>query len=438
MLDALTPAPIDLVTRTLDNGLRVVVHRLAASPLAAVNLWYDVGARHEVPGRTGFAHLFEHLMFQGSQNVASGEHFKFLEGVGASLNATTGTDRTNYYETVPAEHLDLALWLEADRMGSLDVSQENLDTQRDVVKEEKRQRYDNQPSGTFWLDILATLFPEEHPYHHAPIGSMEDLDAATLDDVVRFHRKWYGPDNAVLSVVGDLDPDEVLERVQHFFGGIDALGGTPGAPDGALASIPLDAPVAVDFTDTVATPAVCPTWRLPQLDHADLDAVRLAFVVLGQGRGSRLSRSLVLDEHLALPTSSFVQVLPLVGGASVGLGRVDLRDDVDRRRVEAVLARELEELASAPPTDAELERAKAMVSSGWLGVFGSATSLADQLSRVSTQWGDADRINHELDGLLATTAEDVMRVADTYLRPEHQALLTYLPADHPDAEGVAA
>ncbi len=438
MRDALTPPPLALTTRTLDNGLRVVVHRLAASPLAAVNLWYDVGARHEAVGRTGFAHLFEHLMFQGSQNVASGEHFKFLEGVGASLNATTGTDRTNYYETVPMEHLDLALWLEADRMGSLDVSQENLDNQRDVVKEEKRQRYDNQPAGTFWLDILATLFPEDHPYHHAPIGSMEDLDAATLDDVVRFHRKWYGPDNAVLSVVGDHDPDHVLERVEHFFGAIDPLGGTPGAPDGTLPSIALDAPIVRDLTDKVATPAVCPTWRLPQLDHPDLDAVRLAFVILGQGRGSRLSRSLVLDEHLALPASSFVQVLPLVGGASVGLGRVDLRDGVERRRVEAVLDGELTSLASAPVTDAELERAKAMFASGWLGRFGSASALADELSRVTTQWGEAGRINHELDGVLGVTREDVMRVADAYLRPDSRALLTYLPSDHPDAEGVAA
>ncbi len=436
MPDALAPPPIDLTTRTLDNGLRVVVHRLPASPLAAVNLWYDVGARHEVEGRTGFAHLFEHLMFQGSANVAAGDHFKLLEGVGATLNATTGTDRTNYFETVPVEHLDLALWLEADRMGSLDVSQQNLDTQRDVVKEEKRQRYDNQPAGTFWLDILANLFPDGHPYHHAPIGSMEDLDAATLDDVVAFHRKWYGPDNAVLSIVADLDPEDVLTRVERFFGGIDPLGGTPGAPDGSLERIPLAEARSVDLADTVATPAVCPTWRVPQLDHPDLDAVQVAAVVLGRGRGCRLNRALVLDEHLALPASSFLQVLPLVGGAGICLGRIDLRDGVDRRRGEDVLAAEVSALADQAPTDDEVTRAKALVSSSWLGRLGSGTALADDLGRVTTQWGDPERINHELDGILAVTPDDVRRVADAYLRPDRMVTLTYLPADHPDAQAA--
>ncbi len=439
MTDALLPPPVELTARTLDNGLRVVVSRDRNSALAAVNLWYDVGARHEAVGRTGFAHLFEHLMFQGSANVGPGDHFSLLEGVGASLNATTGTDRTNYFETVPVEHLDLALWLEADRMGSLDVSQENLDNQRDVVKEEKRQRYDNQPSGTFWLDVLETLFPPDHPYHHAPIGSMEDLDAATLADVVAFHDTWYGPDNAVLSVVGDVDPDDALKRIEYFFGGIDPLGGTPGPPDGSLPVLPLQAPIVRDLPDKVSTPGVCPAWRLPELGHDDLDAIRVAAIVLGQGRGSRLNRALVVDHHLAIPTGSFLNVLPLVGGASVGLGRVDLRDDVDRFHVESVLAEEIDRLAAEGPDDDEVDRAKALLASSWLSHLSSVTSLADDLSRIATQKGDPALIDEELVGPLAVTADDVQRVTDTYLRLERAALLTYLPPDVAprDEEGAA-
>lgn len=432
------PTPLELTTRTLDNGLRVVVHRDTASPLAAVNLWYDIGARHEEPGRTGFAHLFEHLMFQGSKNVPSGDHFKLLEAVGASLNATTGTDRTNYFETVPLEHLDLALWLEADRMGSLDVSQENLDNQRDVVKEEKRQRYDNQPAGSFWPDLLETLFPEDHPYHHAPIGSMEDLDAADLDYVVGFHKTWYGPDNAVLTVVSDLDPNEVLAKVEHYFGGIDPLGGTPGAPDGTLPRIPLDAPIIRDIPDQVSTPLVCPAWRMPQFDHPDHDAVEMAMDILGHGRGSRLGKALVVDEPLAVPASSYIFLNSLVGGASMGIGQVEVREGVDRRRIVEVLDDETRRLGQEPPTEAELERAKALYASAWLGRLGSVSTRADDLSRITTQRGDAERINHELDGILAVTVEDVQRVADEYLRMDHAAILTYLPTEAGADEEVAA
>ncbi len=195
-------------TRTLTNGLRVVVSPDHTVPMVTVNLWVDVGSRHEVPGRTGFAHLFEHLMFQGSRNVRSGEHFEALMAEGGRLNATTWFDRTNYFETLPVEAFELALWLEADRHGHLldAVTQENLDNQRDVVKEEKRQRYDNAPYGHAMRDVYATLFPEGHPYHHPTIGSMEDLEAATLEDVHAFYCTHYGPNNTVLTLVGDVSP----------------------------------------------------------------------------------------------------------------------------------------------------------------------------------------------------------------------------------------
>ena len=213
-----------IAERTLANGLRVVVSEDHTVPTVTVNLWVGVGSRHEPAGRTGFAHLFEHLMFQGSRNVKSGEHFSALMAEGGRLNATTWFDRTNYFETIPKGALELALWLEADRHGHLldAVTQENLDNQRDVVKEEKRQRYDNVPYGNALVDVYATVFPEGHPYHHPTIGSMEDLDAASLEDVHAFFRHYYGPNNAVLTIVGDVEPEDAFAKVETYFGRLPA------------------------------------------------------------------------------------------------------------------------------------------------------------------------------------------------------------------------
>ncbi|RQX16763.1 peptidase M16, partial [Micromonospora chalcea] len=232
MPDSGFPWPIE--TTRLDNGLRVVVSEDRTAPAVAVNLWYDVGSRHEPAGQTGFAHLFEHLMFEGSVNVAKTEHMKLIQGAGGSLNATTNPDRTNYFETVPAEHLELALWLEADRMGGLvpALTQETLDNQRDVVKNERRQRYENVPYGDAWLRLLPLLYPPGHPYHHATIGSMADLNAADLATFQEFHSTYYAPNNAVLTVVGDTTAAEVFGLADKYFGGLAARADIPAAPDG--------------------------------------------------------------------------------------------------------------------------------------------------------------------------------------------------------------
>jgi predicted Zn-dependent peptidase len=210
--------PID--TYVLDNGLRVTLSEDHATPIVAVNLWYHVGSANEREGRTGFAHLFEHMLFQGSEHVAANEHFEVIQRAGGTLNGSTWLDRTNYYETLPAHRLELALWLEADRMGRLlpAMTQEKLDTQRDVVKNERRWSVDNQPYGTWWERLPALCFPPDHPFHHSLIGSMEHLSAASLEDVAEFFRTWYGPDNAVLSVVGDFDAKEARAMIQRHFG----------------------------------------------------------------------------------------------------------------------------------------------------------------------------------------------------------------------------
>ncbi|HWI33836.1 MAG TPA: pitrilysin family protein, partial [Lapillicoccus sp.] len=212
-----------IAERTLANGLRVVVSEDHTVPTVTVNLWVGVGSRHEPAGRTGFAHLFEHLMFQGSRNVKSGEHFSALMAEGGRLNATTWFDRTNYFETIPKGALELALWLEADRHGHLldAVTQENLDNQRDVVKNEKRQSYDNRPYGSFYEKLMAAVFPPGHPYHHTPIGSMADLDAASLEDVTAFFKTYYVPNNAVLTVAGDVEEAAVFHAAERLFGPIE-------------------------------------------------------------------------------------------------------------------------------------------------------------------------------------------------------------------------
>src|SRR3954447_22120201 len=219
-LGALNGLGYPIVQQTLDNGLRVISSPDHLAPSVAVNIWYDVGSRDEEEGRTGFAHLFEHVMFQGSAHVASGQHIALLQAAGAVVNATTWFDRTNYFETLPTGGLDLALWLEADRLGSLldALTQESLDNQREVVKEEKRQRYDNVPYGDVMERLIRLTFPADHPYGHTTIGSMDDLNAATLEDVQSFFRSHYLPSNAVLSIVGDVEPEVAFERAETYFG----------------------------------------------------------------------------------------------------------------------------------------------------------------------------------------------------------------------------
>ena len=215
-------AEVPIQRHALDNGLRIVLSRDPRAPLVAVNLWYDVGSKHERPGKTGFAHLFEHMMFQGSAHVEKGQHFSMVQAAGGTLNASTWLDRTNYFETLPGHELELALWLESDRMASLlpAMTQEKLDNQRDVVKNERRYSVDNQPYGDWDERIQGLVYPDDHPYLHSTIGSMEDLSAASLDDVGEFFSTYYAPNNAVLTVAGDFEPDAALEAIGRYFGPI--------------------------------------------------------------------------------------------------------------------------------------------------------------------------------------------------------------------------
>ena len=322
---------VSFTDERLANGLRLVIAEDHLAPVVAVNIWYGVGSKNEVPGKTGFAHLFEHVMFQGSRNVAKAEHIALVQAAGGTMNGTTWLDRTNYFETVPSHQLELALWLEADRMGTLldALSQENLDNQREVVKNEKRWSYDNRPYGSWNEKIQAHLFPPEHPYHHTTIGSMEDLDAASVEDVSEFFRTYYAPNNAVLSIVGDVDPAAVRAWTERYFGGIPANPSIP--PLGDLSLPPtLGEERRETVYDKIPLPRVYVAYRAPVFGDTRLDALDIASQVLAGGKGSRLHRRLVRDERIAQDVALFT--LGFVGGASITAGWATVRPGVDVAR----------------------------------------------------------------------------------------------------------
>ncbi|MCD0486133.1 insulinase family protein [Streptacidiphilus sp. ASG 303] len=430
------PAPassggLAITEHRLANGLRVVLSEDHLTPVAAVCLWYDVGSRHEVQGRTGLAHLFEHLMFQGSANVPGNGHFELVQGAGGSLNGTTSFERTNYFETMPAHQLELALWLEADRMGSLlaALDQQSLDNQRDVVKNERRQRYDNVPYGTAFEKLTAMSFPEGHPYHHTPIGSMADLDAATLDDARAFFSTYYAPNNAVLSVVGDIDPEETLRWVEKYFGSIPAHDGKPAPRDGSLPDTAGEE-LRLTVREEVPSRALMAAYRLPHDGTREADAADLALTVLGSGESSRLYNRLVRRDRLAVAAG--FGLLRLSGAPSLGWLDVKTSGDATVEAVEAAVDEELARFAAEGPTPEELERAQAQIEREWLDRLQTVSGRADELCRYAVLFGDPGLVNTALSRVMEVTADEVRAVAAARLRPDNRSVLVYEPV-HPEA-----
>ncbi|MEY9872604.1 putative Zn-dependent peptidase [Streptacidiphilus sp. MAP12-33] len=419
---------------TLGNGLRVVLSEDHLTPVAAVCLWYDVGSRHEVEGRTGLAHLFEHLMFQGSAQVPGNGHFELVQAAGGSLNGTTSFERTNYFETMPAHQLELALWLEADRMGSLlaALDQESLDNQRAVVKNERRQRYDNVPYGTAFERLTAMAFPEGHPYHHTPIGSMEDLDAATLGDAQDFFRTYYAPNNAVLAVVGDIDPEQTLAWVERYFGSIPSHDGKRPPRDGATIVRAAGAPLREHVVAEVPSRAVMQAYPLPLDGTRESDAADLALTILGSGESSRLYNRLVRHDRTAV-TAGF-GLLRLAGAPSLGWLDAKTSGEATVEAVEAAIDEELARFAAEGPTAEELERAQAQIEREWLDRLDTVGGRADELCRYAVLFGDPKLADSALERVLDVKAEEIRAVALKYLTPDNRAVLTYEPTVTPAAD----
>ena len=411
---------------TLGNGLRVVLSPDPTAAVVGVNLWYGVGSRNERSGRTGFAHLFEHMMFQGSANVPKNRHFELVERAGGSVNATTWFDRTNYFETLPSHHLELALWLESDRMGWLvpALTEETLSNQRDVVKNEKRQRYDNQPYGDWDERLQAMVFPSDHPYHHTVIGSMADLDAATLDDVVDFFGTYYVPSNAVLTIAGDAPPERALEVAARWFGEIPAGSPIPPLPGHPDPGPRIGGTVRDRVRARVPLPRVLIAFRVPTFLDPRFHAVEVAGAVLGAGRASRLYRTLVRERRVAKDVASFVY--PLITGSSMMVIWATGYPGADPAALEAALVAQVEGLASA--TEAEVARAVALTDTRFVRMLEQVSERADLLSMFTFLFDDPDRLNREMELIRAVTGEDVRAVAERWLGPDNRAVLAYEPA----------
>ena len=421
--------PID--RHLLPNGLRVILSREDRAPIVAVNLWYDVGSRHEKPGKTGFAHLFEHMMFEGSAHVRKGEHFELLQSIGGSLNATTWLDRTNYFETVPSHELELALWLESDRLASLltAMTQEKLDNQRDVVKNERRYSVDNQPYGTWDEKLQALIYPESHPYHHSTIGSMEDLDAASLADVSDFFASHYAPNNAVLTIAGDFDPEAALGLVEKHFGPIKPNPAIPPAPSSEIDPI-IGAEVREIVPDRVPLPRVYAAYRMPPFGTDEFEALEVAADLLGSGRASRLYRTLVREQQLAQDVTVFP--FPFVGGASTFTMWVTARPGIGHEALEEALIAEVDRLAADGPSDDELERVRNLHAAGIESSLERISERADRLSMYACLFDQPERVNTEVSRYLAIDGARIREAMAASIRPDNRVVLTYLPAEAPE------
>jgi zinc protease len=410
----------------LDNGLRVVLSRDPSAPVVAVNLWYNVGSRNEREGRTGFAHLFEHMMFQGSQNVPEMAHFALIEQAGGSLNGSTWLDRTNYYETLPAHYLELGLWLESDRLGWLlpAMTQEKLDNQRDVVKNERRWRVDNQPYGDWDERLQAMLYPPDHPYHHSVIGSMEDLDAASLEDVEQFFRTYYAPNNAVLSLVGDFEAGRARDLVERYFGGIPRGPRVPPIPGRTELPLDMGGEVRAVVEQDISLARVYHAYRTPPYGHDEYYAGLVASYVLGGGRASLLYRTLVREQQLAQDVVAYA--FPIVVGASMFTIWATARPGVEVAALESGMTEQVEALRVVDERD--VARALALIEARNLQDLQSVDERADQLSMHTTLFDDPARINTELGRVLRVDAAAVRAFAEQYLRTDNRAAVQYVPA----------
>lgn len=418
--------------RTLANGMRVLSSVDRSSPSVCINVWYHVGSKDDPDGRSGFAHLFEHLLFKGTRNMKDEQMDRLTEDVGGFNNAFTADDVTVYYEVVPSNYLETLLWAEAERMSSLSVIEKNFLSERDVVKEEYRQNYLASPYGRLFLEVEKKSF-SAHPYKRPGIGNIDELNASTLEDVRKFHEDYYRPDNATLVVVGDFDPKQLDAWVDKFFAGIPK----PAAP---LPRVTIQEPARTGekrFTVTapnVPLPAVAMTFLLPKQTNEDMYALRVAESILSNGESSRLYNSLVYTKQVASEAGT---QLDLREDASLFVVYAILAGGKNPADGEAALAAELKRMQDQPVTSAELEKAKNQLVTAKLFELETNDGKAAELGRSAVLYGDPNRINTDVAKLQAVTAADVQRVMKKYFETTNRVALTYLSEAEP-AEGGPA
>jgi zinc protease len=432
-----TTMRIPVETFSLDNGLFVTLSEDHTAPIVAVNLWYHVGSANEKPGRTGFAHLFEHMLFQGSAHVGSNEHFELIQRAGGTLNGSTWLERTNYFETVPSNELALALWLEADRMGELlpAMTQEKLDTQRDVVKNERRWAVDNQPYGTMLEKMQELVFPPSHPFQHSLIGSMEDLSASSLDDVAQFFATYYTPDNAVLSIAGDFEVNEAKQLVTDYFGPIPKGSGKPPLPPMSLPPV-FGRKLREVVYDDVSLPRLFMAFRSPVFGSDRYYAASVAGAVLGVRKGSRLQRSLVRDRQIAADAGAFT--FDLAKGTDLLVVDVMARPEIPVPQLEEEVEREIDLFYREGVTESEVRRAIALIETDLVTSLQSAGDRADRLSMFATFFKRPELINEQTERYRAVTAAGVNELIAERFGEDNRATLLYVPKEEVQAEGMLA
>jgi predicted Zn-dependent peptidase len=432
---------IPIETFQLTNGLFVTLSEDHTAPIVAVNLWYHVGSANEPPGRTGFAHLFEHMLFQGSADVEANEHFELVQRAGGTLNGSTWLERTNYFETLPSNQFELALWLEANRMGKLlpAMTQQKLDTQRDVVMNERRWSMDNQPYGTWMEKQMALCFPLDYPFHHSLMGSMEDLTAASLADVAQFFATYYTPDNAVLSVAGDFEPAEAHRLIERHFGSIPRGAGKPPLPDMSLPPVFGEWKREV-VPDDIMLPRLFLAFRSPAFGTEEYYPASVCGAVLGLRNGSRLRRRLVRERQVAAEAVAFTY--DLAKGSDLLVVDVTARPGIAPEQLEQEVASEIDAVVREGVNHAEVERAVALIQTMFVSSMQEAGERADKLSLFATYLGDPERINDEVARYQAVTTDGVNAFIRARLGEDNRASLLYVPRDNALGElagaGVAA
>ncbi len=415
------PRKINFVQYKLDNGLNVILHQDNSTPIVAISVLYHVGSKNEDPERTGFAHFFEHLMFEGSPNIPRGEYFKIIEAAGGELNANTSFDRTFYYEILPSNQLELGLYMESERMLHLKIDSIGVETQRKVVKEERKQRYENQPYGSLIEKLFSNAY-KVHPYRWTPIGQVQYIDQAKLDEFIAFYKKYYVPQNATLSIAGDIDIEKTKELVQKYFGEIPKGNQEISRPN--IVEPEQTQEVREVVYDNVQLPMVVFGYHMPKQGTPDYYALSILTTVLSGGESSRLQKEIKDKQQKALAVGSIPIPMEdpglfiVYGLANVGVTAEDL---------ETAIQKEIEKIKNELISDYEFQKVRNQIESDFVKRNSTMIGIAEDLANYFVYYGDANLINTEIQRYMKVTREDIKRVANKYLRNENRVVLHYLP-----------
>ncbi|MCB0409436.1 MAG: insulinase family protein [Flavobacteriales bacterium] len=405
----------------LKNGLNVILHEDHSTPIVAVTVLYHVGSKNEDPERTGFAHFFEHLLFEGSENIERGEYMKLVQSNGGILNANTSFDRTFYFEILPSNQLELGLWLESERMLHSKIDETGVETQREVVKEEYRQRYDNQPYGTFLPEMFKRAFTE-HPYQWVPIGSLEHLNAAKIDEFREFYKTYYVPNNATLSIAGDFNKAELKKWIDKYFSDIPV--GTKEMNRPKVVEPIKHEEIRDTVYDNIQLPGVMMGYHTPAQGSADSYAVSMLAQILSQGKSSRMQKSIVDEQQKAL----FVGAFPFPTedpGMALMFGITNMGVSIDE--LEASIDKEVEKVQTELISEEEFQKLKNQIENDMISQNSKVEGIAESLANYFVYYGDANLINTEIDRYMKVTREDIKRVANEYFRKDNRVVLHYLP-----------